>query len=61
MPDVQAQVSGCRFYNCTHRQEPGCSVRAAVDAGRLATTRWRQYVEMLDELEAARSGRPGSQ
>jgi ribosome biogenesis GTPase len=61
MPDVQAQVSGCRFYNCTHRQEPGCSVRAAVDAGRLAATRWRQYVEMLDELEAARSGRPGSQ
>jgi ribosome biogenesis GTPase len=61
MPDVQAQLGGCRFYNCTHRQEPGCSVRAAVDTGRLAATRWRQYVEILDELEAARSARPGGQ
>ena len=60
MPDVHAQLGGCRFYNCTHRQEPGCSVHAAVDAGRLAATRWRQYVEILDELEAARAGRPGA-
>jgi ribosome biogenesis GTPase len=58
MPDVQAQLGGCRFYNCTHRQEPGCSVRAAVEQGRLAATRWRQYVEILDELEAART--PGA-
>ena len=57
MPDVQAQLAGCRFYNCTHRQEPGCSVRAAVDDGRLAATRWRQYVEIRDELEAARTAR----
>lgn len=57
MPDVQAQLGGCRFYNCSHRQEPGCSVRAAVDDGRLTATRWRQYVEIRDELEAARSAR----
>ncbi|MFM7532420.1 MAG: ribosome small subunit-dependent GTPase A [Rubrivivax sp.] len=52
MPDVHAQLGGCRFYNCSHRQEPGCSVRAAVEQGRLAGSRWRQYVEILDELEA---------
>lgn len=61
MPDVHAQLGGCRFYNCSHRQEPGCSVRAAVDEGKLATSRWRQYVEILDELEAARGARPGTQ
>jgi ribosome biogenesis GTPase len=61
MPDVHAHLGGCRFYNCTHRQEPGCSVRAAVEAGTLAATRWRQYVEILDELEAARAARPGAQ
>jgi ribosome biogenesis GTPase len=59
MPDVQTWQVGCRFYNCTHRQEPGCSVRAAVEDGRLAATRWRQYVDILDELEAARAARPG--
>ncbi len=30
MPDLQAHLAHCRFYNCSHRHEPGCKVIAAV-------------------------------
>jgi ribosome biogenesis GTPase / thiamine phosphate phosphatase len=30
MPDFKPLLGGCRFYNCTHRQEPGCAISAAV-------------------------------
>jgi len=45
---VHAQ--GCRFANCTHRQEPGCTVRAALEAGRIAASRYRIYLELFEEL-----------
>jgi ribosome biogenesis GTPase / thiamine phosphate phosphatase len=50
MPDLAAHVAGCRFYNCTHRQEPGCGVRAAVERGEIAASRYRIYGELFDEL-----------
>ncbi|MEO7244397.1 MAG: ribosome small subunit-dependent GTPase A, partial [Rubrivivax sp.] len=52
MPDLAIELGGCRFYNCTHRHEPGCAVRAAVDAGRIGTQRYRLYGEIFDQLSA---------
>ncbi len=40
MPDILEYARGCRFYNCTHLHEPGCSVRAAVDAGTISPERY---------------------
>ncbi len=54
MPDLRAHLGGCRFYNCTHRQEPGCAVRAAVEGGEIAANRWRLYGEIHDELTRTR-------
>jgi ribosome biogenesis GTPase / thiamine phosphate phosphatase len=42
--DVAALASGCRFRNCTHREEPGCAVRDGVEADRL-----RNYHKLLRE------------
>jgi ribosome biogenesis GTPase len=53
MPDLAALLGGCRFYNCSHRQEPGCAVRAAVDDGRIDAQRYRLYLEIHDELSRA--------
>jgi len=53
MPDLRAQLGECRFYNCMHRHEPGCGVRAAVERGEIAPQRYRLYCEILDELTAA--------
>jgi ribosome biogenesis GTPase len=54
MPDLRAFASGCRFYNCTHRHEPGCAVIAAVERGEISASRWRIYGEIADELARER-------
>jgi ribosome biogenesis GTPase / thiamine phosphate phosphatase len=50
MPDLRAHVGECRFYNCTHRQEPGCGVRAALERGEISPGRYRIYDEIHEEL-----------
>jgi ribosome biogenesis GTPase len=54
MPDLRAHAAGCRFYNCTHRHEPGCAVIAAVQRGDIIASRWRIYGEICDELARER-------
>jgi ribosome biogenesis GTPase len=38
-PELRALAGHCRFNDCRHDSEPGCAVRAAVEAGRLASRR----------------------
>lgn len=47
--DIAALAEGCRFADCQHRREPGCAVRAAVEAGQLAADRVATYAELLTE------------
>jgi ribosome biogenesis GTPase len=54
MPDLAATLGACRFHNCTHRHEPGCGVRTAVESGAVAASRYRLYVELYDELARPR-------
>lgn len=38
----------CRFGNtCTHTHEPGCAIRAAVEAGEISPSRYESYARML--------------
>ncbi|GAB2583327.1 ribosome small subunit-dependent GTPase A [Ramlibacter solisilvae] len=50
MPDLKEHLGHCRFYNCTHRHEPGCCVSGAVEAGGIAASRHRIYRELFEEL-----------
>ena len=50
MPDIGRHASECRFYNCTHRHEPGCGVLAALGRGEIAESRYRIYREIFEEL-----------
>lgn len=52
-PDVAAAAEACRFADCTHRAEPGCGVRDAVEAGRLDPDRVAAWRELRAEAEAA--------
>ena len=54
MPDFAPHLGTCRFHNCSHRHEPGCAVRAAVERGEIAPTRYRIYGELYEELSAKR-------
>lgn len=49
------RVSGdCRFTPCTHTHEPGCAVKAAVEAGTISFERYSSYLGMLEEEQKYR-------
>ena len=52
MPDIRVHLGNCRFYNCSHRHEPGCGVRAALERGEISPSRHRLYEGLWEELEA---------
>lgn len=51
--DIEALAADCRFRDCTHGSEPGCAVRAAVEAGTLSAARLGSYLKLRDELSGA--------
>ena len=46
-PDIRHIEDTCRFNPCTHSHEPGCAVKAAVEAGRIPASRHHSYLDML--------------
>ena len=50
--EVDALAAGCRFADCTHDSEPGCAVRAAVEAGTLPVERLESWRKLQRELLA---------
>lgn len=50
--DVAALGGACRFRDCRHRQEPGCAVKAAVEAGTLDPARYENFTKLQDERDA---------
>lgn len=51
--EIARYVPQCRFADCTHRNEPGCAVRRAVEQGDISRSRYQSYLALRDELEAA--------
>ena len=47
--DVEVFVGKCRFSDCSHTSEPGCAVRAAIEAGELDPGRWERYRKLKEE------------
>lgn len=43
-------LDACRFGNCRHLKEPGCAVRAAVEAGTIYPLRYQFYQRLMREL-----------
>ena len=48
-PEMLAVADNCRFVPCTHTHEPGCAVKAALDAGAISPERYASYLGMLEE------------
>jgi len=44
-------VTECRFGDCTHGNEPGCAVRAAIERGAIRPARYESYRRLRAELE----------
>jgi ribosome biogenesis GTPase len=47
--DIDRLAVACRFRDCSHLHEPGCAVRAAVDAGQLTAERLVNFQKLRDE------------
>ena len=47
--DIEELASRCRFVDCRHGGEPGCSVQEAVHDGRLSPQRLDSYIRLLKE------------
>jgi len=45
-PEMRGLVAACQFNNCTHRGEPGCAVRAAVDGNKIHPARYESYLRL---------------
>lgn len=39
----------CKYNNCTHTHEPGCSVREAVEKHLISESRYTSYLNMLED------------
>ena len=48
-PDFGAHIGTCQFRDCTHRKEPGCAIRAALEAGQLEPTRYDSYLRLYEK------------
>jgi ribosome biogenesis GTPase len=47
--DIIELSVGCKFRDCEHRAEPGCAVRAAVEAGTLPAARLASFHKLSEE------------
>jgi ribosome biogenesis GTPase / thiamine phosphate phosphatase len=50
-PEMKALINECRFNNCKHIEEPGCAVKAAVEAGEISSERYISYLNILSTME----------
>ena len=48
-PDFGVYLGKCRFDDCSHRKEPDCAVRAAVEAGDIEASRYDSYLRLYEK------------
>lgn len=47
--DFEPYIGKCQFHDCTHRAEPGCSVRHAAECGCIEPTRYNSYLRLYEK------------
>lgn len=53
-PDIDRYTGSCYYDNCRHLKEPGCAVRAAVEAGKINRKRYESYTANMEEIKNRR-------
>lgn len=49
-PEFVEPAENCRFTGCAHHKEPDCGVKAAVEAGEIAASRYENYLQIYSEM-----------
>lgn len=47
-PEFFALKADCKFNNCLHTDEPKCAVKEALEEDRIAWSRYKSYLQMLE-------------
>lgn len=47
--DFAPYLGECQFHDCSHRAEPGCAVRRAVETGEIEASRYQSYLQLYDQ------------
>ena len=53
-PELAEVSQGCKFRTCTHTHEPACAVKLALETGKVAQSRYDNYLQFLSEIEQTR-------
>ncbi|WP_251869287.1 ribosome small subunit-dependent GTPase A [Enterococcus italicus] len=53
-PEFVARLDQCRFRECQHLNEPDCAIKAAVESGEIAQSRYDNYQQFMSEIEQKR-------
>ena len=48
-PDFAPYLGECQFHDCSHRAEPNCAVRKAVERGDIEKTRYDSYLRLYEK------------
>lgn len=49
--EIALLSANCRYADCSHENEPGCAVRAAIQSGELGEDRYSSYIKLKKESE----------
>ncbi|MCB0077871.1 MAG: ribosome small subunit-dependent GTPase A [Anaerolineales bacterium] len=51
--DFRDWLGQCKFSDCTHHHEPKCAIKAAVERGDIAQSRYDSFLTLYDETDPA--------
>ncbi len=49
-PEMRRVLHDCYFADCTHRHEPRCAVKEAIDNGTISEERYRNYLSIIEDI-----------
>lgn len=49
-PEFEPYFGMCRFGNCSHMEEPGCSIKEALSQNKISKSRYENYILMYNEI-----------
>lgn len=50
-PEIFRFSANCKYGNCTHRNEPGCAVRRALEEHYISESRYNSYLSILEDKD----------
>lgn len=53
-PEIFEKSKDCKYYNCTHINEPGCAVVSAVEKHQISQSRYTSYLSIFENKDSSK-------